>query len=41
MRFRKRARMMQPPRQIFASSPIWRSQSYVRAAAAICSKPCA
>ena len=29
MRFRKRARMMQPPRQIVASSPRSRSQSYV------------
>ena len=28
MRFRKRARMMHPARQIFAMSPLWMSQPY-------------
>ena len=40
MRFRKRARMMQPPRQIRAIAPLSMSQPNSSLAAAIWSKPC-
>jgi len=39
MRFRKTARMMHPPRQIFATSPFLMSQPYCSAPATIASKP--
>src|SRR5215475_4290914 len=41
MRFKNRARMMQPPRQIVAIAPRSLSQPYSALAAAIWSKPCA
>ena len=40
MRLRKRARMMQPPRQIFATSPLSICQSWSIAPCTMASKPC-
>ena len=40
IRLRKRARMMQPPRQILATSPLSICQSWSIAPCTIASKPC-